>query len=193
MLDDGGIIGVDGGASRRYWQIVSGCSSAPVSIVALLVLLLGRRRERGSRASSLCALLLVTTLSGCATFKTNAFVNDTTGTAVTLDELRGQVVVVNFWAEWCKACIIELPALAQVAEEKKAVLLPAYFTDKPRNPRFYEWLASQPPWFRERVVWADRSVRMGHDLSALPLTVVLARSDGQVVDRFVGTVSKSKL
>jgi peroxiredoxin len=33
------------------------------------------------------------------------------GTKVTRDELRGQVVVLNFWATWCVPCRTELPTL----------------------------------------------------------------------------------
>jgi peroxiredoxin len=33
------------------------------------------------------------------------------GTKVTRDELRGQVVVLNFWATWCLPCRTELPTL----------------------------------------------------------------------------------
>ncbi|RPI84028.1 MAG: TlpA family protein disulfide reductase [Chloroflexi bacterium] len=36
------------------------------------------------------------------------------GSEVTLSDLRGQVVVVNFWASWCLPCRVEMPAIEQV-------------------------------------------------------------------------------
>lgn len=33
------------------------------------------------------------------------------GESISLDELRGNVVIVNFWATWCAPCLVELPLL----------------------------------------------------------------------------------
>lgn len=45
------------------------------------------------------------------------------GTKITRDELRGQVVVLNFWATWCVPCRKELPLLdAYYAVQQKAGL-----------------------------------------------------------------------
>jgi cytochrome c-type biogenesis protein CcmF len=39
------------------------------------------------------------------------------GSMLTLSDLRGRVVVVNFWATWCPSCVDELPELQAVWEE----------------------------------------------------------------------------
>lgn len=40
--------------------------------------------------------------------------NDLTGKSVHLSELRGKVVLLNFWATWCPPCQEEVPALSRL-------------------------------------------------------------------------------
>ena len=39
------------------------------------------------------------------------------GESITLSELRGQVVLVNFWATWCPPCKAEMPAFEQAYQD----------------------------------------------------------------------------
>jgi peroxiredoxin len=39
------------------------------------------------------------------------------GETVILSDLRGQAVLINFWASWCPPCRNEMPAIQQVYEE----------------------------------------------------------------------------
>jgi cytochrome c biogenesis protein CcmG/thiol:disulfide interchange protein DsbE len=48
------------------------------------------------------------------------------GGEITLDQLRGQVVVLNFWATWCVPCRKELPTLDRYYELRKDAGLRVY-------------------------------------------------------------------
>lgn len=39
------------------------------------------------------------------------------GKQVTLNQLRGKAVVLNFWGSWCEPCKTEMPALTQIYEQ----------------------------------------------------------------------------
>jgi cytochrome c biogenesis protein CcmG/thiol:disulfide interchange protein DsbE len=39
---------------------------------------------------------------------------------VALSQLRGQIVVLNFWATWCPPCVEEVPSLVQMQQRMKS-------------------------------------------------------------------------
>ena len=44
----------------------------------------------------------------------NFHLRDLAGNVVSLSQLRGKVVLVNFWATWCGPCRVEMPAMEQL-------------------------------------------------------------------------------
>lgn len=53
--------------------------------------------------------------------------SDSEGAIHTLKSLRGKVVLLNFWATWCKPCVMEMPALSRLQEalrDEPVVVLP---------------------------------------------------------------------
>ena len=42
---------------------------------------------------------------------------DRNGTIVTLEDLKGKVIFMNFWATWCPPCIAEMPSIDQLHAE----------------------------------------------------------------------------
>jgi len=44
----------------------------------------------------------------------NFMLRDLAGNAVSLSQLRGKVVLLNFWATWCGPCRVEMPAMEQL-------------------------------------------------------------------------------
>jgi len=52
-------------------------------------------------------------------FELTAFNGDFEGQDFRLDELRGQPVVLNFWASWCAPCQMLTPILHQVTKKPR--------------------------------------------------------------------------
>ena len=44
----------------------------------------------------------------------NFLLKDSEGFNVTLDQFRGKVVLLNFWATWCGPCKVEMPAMERL-------------------------------------------------------------------------------
>ncbi len=72
-------------------------------------------------------LLLLMLLAGCyggsrppriGTAAPNFTVQDS-DRKVTLSDLQGKVVVLNFWATWCPPCVEEMPSLIQMSQKMK--------------------------------------------------------------------------
>ena len=107
------------------------------------------------------------------------------GRRVTLDELRGQVVLLDFWATWCVPCQQSLPQLQRLAADLKG---------EPFTVISVSWDEDAAVWQRyvteHRMSWPQ--VRdEGHALSqvygvdALPHTFTID-ADGALVSEVVG-------
>lgn len=70
-----------------------------------------------SSRSSLVFLLTLVFLVSCKPPPAPDFV-DLNGQAFTKDGLLGKWVVINYWAEWCKPCIKEIPELNEIHDDR---------------------------------------------------------------------------
>lgn len=99
-----------------------------------------------------------------------------------LQELRGRVVMVNFWATWCGPCRQEMPHLNRLHEKYNRaglVLLGVNVDDDPANAAAVATkLGIQFPVLLD----TDKKVSDQYDLQAMPSTYLIDR-DGKV--RFV--------
>ena len=101
------------------------------------------------------------------------------GAILRLGELRGRVVLVNFWATWCGPCKVEMPHLNRLHEKYRAsgfVLLGVNIDDDPRQASA---LATRMGLKFPVLLDTDKSVTRRYALDSMPGTVLIDR-DGKV-------------
>lgn len=106
---------------------------------------------------------------------------DTYGTAYTPQTLAGKVVVVNFWATWCKPCLKEIPDLSKVYEKHKdhGLVMLGIMTDDPDHNQLLNFQSDNEMTYP--VVRANSDILISYSYpGALPTTFVYDRSGKQV-------------
>lgn len=78
------------------------------------------------RSSAFTGLILafsVIVLAGCD----QPTLQRADGSALDWDSLRGEWVLVNYWAEWCKPCLEEIPELNAIHQDSNVTVLGVNF------------------------------------------------------------------
>ena len=103
------------------------------------------------------------------------------GTTVTLSELKGHPVVINFWASWCPPCRVEMPLLVaayQAHREAGLEVLAVNMTDQDGKKDMRKFVAEFAMPFQVALDEKGR-IRKLYGLIAYPTTVFVG-SDGIV-------------
>ncbi|HEY4644834.1 MAG TPA: TlpA disulfide reductase family protein [Steroidobacteraceae bacterium] len=97
------------------------------------------------------------------------------GKNVALSGLRGQVVMINFWATWCGPCRQEMPLLEQMYKKYKPMGFTLLGVNVEPDPSGAEgWLAETPVSFP---ILFDRENRVSklYNVSGMPSSVLIDR------------------
>ena len=118
---------------------------------------------------------------------------ESVGDTVRLSDLRGNVVVVNFFASWCGPCRIEHPALTRVAEryEDRGVrFLGVVYNDTPEAVRTYvRQLGGQN---YPALLDPGQRVAIDYGLVGVPETFFIG-PDGRVASKVFSVVDEARL
>ena len=128
----------------------------------------------GAVAMSVCAFAIAP-----ATVAPDFTLRTTDGPNLRLQEQRGRVVMVNFWATWCGPCRKEMPQLNRLYEKYRSsgfVLLGVNVDEDTRNAvAVATKLGVKFPVLLD----TDKKTSQAYDLNAMPSTVLIDR-DGRV-------------
>jgi cytochrome c biogenesis protein CcmG/thiol:disulfide interchange protein DsbE len=163
---------------RRTW-LLAGVVAAVAVIVTLLMTGLGRDPS-----------VIASPLVGRAA--PNFTLPQLDGPPVTLAKLRGQVVVINFWASWCAECHTEQAALDQTwrqFQDSGVVVIGVNFEDSTGAARGY---VRADDVAYPVVEDADSRTALAYGLRGVPETFVVNQS-GRIVNRVIGPVDAATL
>ena len=120
---------------------------------------------------------------------------DTHGQKQKLDQWRGQVLVINFWATWCTPCRQEIPEFMKVQEKwaSRGVQVVGIAIDDDDKVRPYAaQLKINYPILIAGLDGIELARKAGNRLGGLPFTVILNR-EGLLARTQLGGVNEQKL
>jgi peroxiredoxin len=113
---------------------------------------------------------------------------DSEGVPIRLSACKGRVVLLNFWATWCKGCVLEIPWFIEFQEKYKdgglSVIGVSIDEDwKPVHAFVEEKKVNYP------IVIDTEGVRKLYELNSMPMTLLIDRN-GEISASYIGVVDK---
>lgn len=154
----------DRGVNRNYWIGIA------LSIVAMCYIFADSLSEK-----------LVNQGDPAAAFSVTA----SDGKQYSIQDFHGKVLVLNFWASWCKPCVDEMPSLNRFAAEMKGqgitVLGISVDHDEAKYKKFLKAANIGFPVYRD----AKADIPASYGTFKYPETYIIDKS-GKVVEKIIG-------
>lgn len=117
---------------------------------------------------------------------------DLEGVTHTLSDYRGQWVVVNFWATWCRPCRAEIPDLSRLHEARDDLVVLGLAYDQASVEELTEFLQEYPASYPILRVDMSQPPAALDAPRALPTTHLVDPS-GQLVHTWLGPVTSKMI
>jgi cytochrome c biogenesis protein CcmG, thiol:disulfide interchange protein DsbE len=115
------------------------------------------------------------------------------GQSIRLSELRGQVVLVNFWATWCPPCRIEMPGFQRVWDDYRdqGFVIVGLSVDQGVRSDVARWVGDRGLTFP--IAFAPGSVVRSYGGASVLPTSILIDTEGRIAHRVQGYYAEPAL
>ena len=136
------------------------------------------------------ALLAQTPTQGRELFAPAFALPDLTGKVVRLDNYRGKITLVNFWASWCEPCRLEFPHMAALYHEfDRGQFDIAAISDDVRDSEMRKFVREFGPPFP--ILVGGGRMKAAYHYRGLPYSVLLDKQ-GRIIERIFGFGGESE-
>ncbi|MEE9324494.1 MAG: TlpA disulfide reductase family protein [Dehalococcoidia bacterium] len=118
--------------------------------------------------------------------------SDLEGNEVSLADLRGKAVVINFWATWCPPCRAEIPDLEAVYQKYNSQGVEFLGVDLLENREPVARYVARTGMSYTVLLDGEALVSRAYSLTALPTTYFLDR-DGIIRDKRIGKMGEKEI
>ncbi len=115
------------------------------------------------------------------------------GSLLSLEELKGQVVLVNAWATWCAPCVLEMPGFQRVYEDYKdqGFMVLGISRDQGSPDLVRAFLKEKKITYPVAMAW-QASLNGFGEVGGLPTSYLLGK-DGKIKHRVEGLFAEPAL
>lgn len=121
----------------------------------------------------------------------NFVLSDVDGNKISLESLKGKVVLLNFWATWCSYCVREMPSLQSLHRKygKNGLVILTVNLEDAQTAK--DFMRAKGFTFKA-VVDEESRVSDLYGVEVLPTTIIINR-DGNIANRLEGARSELEL
>jgi len=120
------------------------------------------------------------------------------GEQITLSKINGKVIIVDFWASWCKPCRIENPNLVKLYDTYHSKGLEIISVSLERGDQKAFWIEAikkdQLSWYNVSNLkfWQD-PIAQAYSVNSIPATFILDENGTVIAERLRGSELEAKI
>jgi thiol-disulfide isomerase/thioredoxin len=117
---------------------------------------------------------------------------DLNGNKVSLKDLKGKNVYINFWTTWCTWCKKEMPDIEKVYQEYKGKNLVILAVNMGEDKNTVDNFIKQNNYHFGVLLDSDQSIAQEYNISSIPVSIFIDKN-GNIAQKRVGAMSEDQM